>query len=86
MKNVITSAFLVILSASALLADEQDYQEPEPYWAEAARREARGEYEGKDYSACLTHDCLFDFLIIAAPIAVSIANAPVAVAAAAAVP
>ena len=66
----------IITAGAAAAQDHQDYAEPEPYWAEAARREARGEYDDMT-GACMTRDCRFDFLIIAAPLAAAIAAAPV---------
>lgn len=50
MRSIITAAILGIITAGAAAAqdraqDAQEWQEPEPYWAEVARREARGEYD-----------------------------------------
>lgn len=85
MRNIITAAVLgfVIITGSASAQDRaqqpaQEWTEPEPYWAEVARREARGEYDHMT-GACMTKNCTFDFLILAAPIAGMIANAPAAV-------
>lgn len=81
MRNIITAVLAIVITAGSASAQDatRGEGEPEQYWEEAARREARGEYEAEKRGACLTKNCTFDFLIIAAPLAGMIANAPAAV-------
>lgn len=68
MKTMIIAAAAIAFASTSASAQDAETLKTDAaamYWLPVAVAEERGEYEGRDYSACATTNCVLDFLLVA---------------------